>query len=65
MPAIAQFGRLAYPVHGEVTTRVLPGWRSHSRHVDTIVASVGAVRVASKPEGLKSMNDDVLETASA
>jgi hypothetical protein len=33
-PSIARFGRLAYPVHAAVTTRVLPGRRRHGRPAD-------------------------------
>jgi hypothetical protein len=34
-PSIAQFGRLAYPMHVKVTTHVLLGRKSHSRQADT------------------------------
>ena len=53
---IVRFERLAYPVRVKVTTRVLPGRRSHRR--STPVVRVGAVRVASKLGGPKVTNDD-------
>ena len=31
MPSIARFGRLAYPMRGEVTNRVLLGCKRHGR----------------------------------
>ncbi len=35
-PSIAQFGRVAYPMRGKVTTHVLLGRRSHSCSVSEV-----------------------------
>ena len=45
------FGRQAYPLHGEVTTRDMRGRKSHGRPASQD-ARVGATGVASKPVGL-------------
>jgi anaerobic selenocysteine-containing dehydrogenase len=33
LPSVTRFGRLAYPMHGKVTTRVLLGRKSHGCHM--------------------------------
>src|SRR5215471_15677844 len=53
-PSIARFGRLAYPMRGEVTNRAVLGRKRHGRpgHRQGWTA-VGTIWVASKLGGLK------------
>jgi hypothetical protein len=51
VPSIARFGRLAYPLLGEVTSRDMRGSKSDGCPVRS--TAVGAIWVASKPRGLK------------
>ena len=65
LPSIAWFGRLAYPMHGSVTVRVLLGRRSHGCPVGLRAAAVGETWVANKPGGLNVRSGDDLETPAA
>lgn len=54
MPSIARFGRLAYPMRGEVTNRAVLGRKRHGRPgIRSGWPAVGTTWVASKLGGLK------------
>jgi|SRR6478672_6070876 len=51
MPSIARFGRLAYPMRGEVTNRAVLGRKRHSRSDSRSgLSAVGTIRVAANSE---------------
>ncbi len=52
LPSIARFGRLAYPLLGEVTNRDMRGRKSHSGPGEKNAPTVGTTRVASTLGGL-------------
>ena len=53
LPSIARFGRLAYPIRGEVTNRALLGCKRHGRPGSILDVSGGNDLGGSKLGGLK------------